>query len=109
MKYGRLSVALEGKFMLHLHCQTCPYNKSFVQDRTSAESFEKTLSAISTKIAKATVHNDKLRQRSRKLKVGWTLYGGFSYILAVLIFTLVTGWRNWGAMEYTIVSGGPVV
>ena len=55
------------------------------------------------------MHNDRLRQRARKLKVGWTLYGGFTYILAVLIFTLVTGWRNWGAMEYSVVSGGPVL
>jgi hypothetical protein len=78
-------------------------------DTTSAESFEKTLSALSIKISKASTSNESLRQRSRKLKVGWTLYGGFSYILALLIFFLVTGWRNWGPMELSVVSGGPVL
>jgi endoplasmic reticulum junction formation protein lunapark len=78
-------------------------------DRNSAESFERTLAALATKITKTAAQNDSLRQRARKLKVGWTLYAGFAYILAFLILTLVTGWRNWGPVEYTVVSGGPLV
>lgn len=39
----------------------------------------------------------------------WTLYAGFAYILAALILTLVTGWRNWGPVEGSIVAGGPVL
>ena len=78
-------------------------------DKNSAESFEKTLSALSDKISKATAHNDRLRQRARKLKVSWILYGGVTYILAFLILTLVTGWRNWGPVEYSTVAGGPVL
>lgn len=75
----------------------------------TAESFEKTLSALATKISSTSAHNDRLRQRARKLKVGWTLYGGFAYILAFLILTLVTGWQNWGPMELSVVAGGPVL
>jgi len=38
----------------------------------------------------------------------WTLYAGFAYILAALLLLLVTGWRSWGAVEVSIVAGGPV-
>jgi hypothetical protein len=79
------------------------------RDATSAQSFEKTLSTLQGKIAKASAQNELLRQRSRKLRVGWMLYGGFTYILAVLIFFLVTRWRNFGVLEYTVISGGPVL
>jgi hypothetical protein len=41
--------------------------------------------------------------------VSWTIYGGFTYILTTLIFILVTGWQNWGTLEYTTVAGGPVL
>ncbi|KAF2432721.1 hypothetical protein EJ08DRAFT_658719 [Tothia fuscella] len=79
------------------------------RDDTSAESFEKSLSALAVKISKTSGHLDNLRQRSRKFKVSWTLYAGFAYILATLILTLITGWSNWGAIEYTTVAGGPLV
>jgi hypothetical protein len=76
---------------------------------TSAESFEKSLSALALKITKTSARLDNLRQRARKFKVSWTLYAGFAYILAALILTLVTGWRSWGPVEYTTVAGGPLV
>jgi hypothetical protein len=41
--------------------------------------------------------------------VSWTLYAGFAYILAFLILALVTGYRNWGVVEYTVIAGGPPV
>lgn len=41
--------------------------------------------------------------------MGWTIYGGFTYILTALIFILVTGWQNWGTLEYSTVAGGPVL
>lgn len=78
-------------------------------DRNSAASFEKTLSALANKIAKVSAHSEHLRKSARRLTVSWTLYGGFAYICALLIFTLVTGWRSWGPMEYSVVSGGPVM
>ncbi|KAF2111769.1 hypothetical protein BDV96DRAFT_649747 [Lophiotrema nucula] len=74
-----------------------------------AASFEKTLSTLSTKISKATASNDVLRQRSRRVRVMWTLYAGFAYILAALLLIFVTGWRSWGATEISVVAGGPVV
>lgn len=43
------------------------------------------------------------------MRVMWTLYAGFAYILAALLLTLVTGWRNWGATEISVVAGGPVL
>jgi endoplasmic reticulum junction formation protein lunapark len=76
---------------------------------TSAESFEKTLSALATKISKQGTHNDKLRQRARRVKVSWTLYGGFAYILAALLLIFVTGKANWGVVEYSVLAGGPVL
>jgi len=39
----------------------------------------------------------------------WTLYAGFAYILTAVMLTLVTGWRNWGPIEGSIVAGGPVL
>lgn len=39
----------------------------------------------------------------------WTLYAGFAYILAALLLILVTGWRNWGTTEISVISGGPVL
>ena len=78
-------------------------------DNNSAESFERTLSSLAQKISKTSAKNDALRQRSRKLKVSWTIYGGFTYILTALIFILVTGWQNWGWVEYSTVAGGPVL
>ncbi|ORY17814.1 hypothetical protein BCR34DRAFT_474340 [Clohesyomyces aquaticus] len=74
-----------------------------------AASFEKTLSTLSSKITKAAAQNDVLRLRSRRVRVMWTLYAGFAYILAALLLLLVTGWRSWGATEISVISGGPVL
>ncbi|KAF1959676.1 hypothetical protein CC80DRAFT_405622 [Byssothecium circinans] len=74
-----------------------------------AASFERTLSDLTGKITRAAARNDGLRQKSRRVRVMWTLYVGFAYILAALLLTLVTGWRNWGPIEITIVAGGPVL
>lgn len=73
-----------------------------------AASFEKALSYLSARINKTAATNDGLRQRSRRVRVMWTLYAGFAYILAALLLILVTGWRSWGATEISIVAGGPV-
>ncbi|KAF2828299.1 hypothetical protein CC86DRAFT_346415 [Ophiobolus disseminans] len=74
-----------------------------------AASFEKTLNTLSGKITRAAAVNDRQRQLSRRARVMWTLYAGFAYILAALLLTLVTGWKNWGVVEGTVVAGGPVV
>ncbi|KAF2191400.1 hypothetical protein K469DRAFT_736143 [Zopfia rhizophila CBS 207.26] len=74
-----------------------------------AASFEKTLSTLTIKISKATAKNDTLRQKSRRVRVMWTLYAGFAYILAALILILVIGWRNWGPTEISAIAGGPVL
>ena len=78
-------------------------------DDNSPASFEKILSNLSTKIAETSNRLDGLRQRSRRLKVLWTLYAGFAYLLCAIILTLVLGWRKWGLVEYTAVAGGPVM
>lgn len=74
-----------------------------------AASFEKTLSALHTKIGKASANNDVLRQRARRVRVMWTLYSGFAYILAALLLFFVTGPKRWGATEISAIAGGPVV
>ncbi|KAF2761242.1 hypothetical protein EJ05DRAFT_473780 [Pseudovirgaria hyperparasitica] len=75
----------------------------------SAADFEKTLSNLATKIQKTGARNDRLRQSSRRMKVLWTLYTGFAYLIAALILTLVTGWQNWTAYEVTGLAGAPVL
>lgn len=81
----------------------------FKGDDSSAASFEKTLSNLSSKINRASAQNDRFRQQQRRYKVLWTLYSSFAYMLVALILTLVTGWSKWGAVEYSAVAGGPVV
>lgn len=78
-------------------------------DDNSPASFERILSNLSTKISKTSSRLDNLRQRSRRLKVLWTLYAGFAYLLCTIILTLVVGWRQWGPIEYTVVAGGPLM
>jgi len=79
------------------------------QSGDDAASFEKTLSTLTAKISRSAARNDGLRQRARKIRVMLTLYAGFAYILAALLLVLVTGWQNWGAMEYSVMAGGPVL
>ncbi|KAF2731776.1 hypothetical protein EJ04DRAFT_514340 [Polyplosphaeria fusca] len=74
-----------------------------------AASFEKALSHLSAKISQTAAKNDGLRQRSRRVRVMWTLYAGFAYILAALLLVFVTGWRSWGPIELSVVAGGPVI
>lgn len=76
---------------------------------TSPAEFEKTLSTLSAKIARATTRLDGYRQRSRRYRVLWTLYTSFAYLLYSIIVTLVLGWQNWGPCEYSTVAGGPVL
>ena len=78
-------------------------------DDRSAASFEKVLSSLTEKINQSSARNDKLRQNQRSFRVLWTLYTGFAWLIAALILTLVTGWSNWTALEYTGLLGGPVV
>ncbi|MCJ1401085.1 hypothetical protein MMC11_004297 [Xylographa trunciseda] len=78
-------------------------------DHTSPASFEKTLSTLSNKITKATTKLDSCRQQARRFKALWTLYSSFAYLLYVMIVAFVVGWKNWGAIEYTAVAGGPLI
>ncbi|KAI5270690.1 hypothetical protein E4T47_05981 [Aureobasidium subglaciale] len=78
-------------------------------DSTSAASFEKLLSSLSSKINKESARNDRLRQRQRRYKVLWTLYTTFAYLLAATILVLVTGLSNCTAIEYTGLAASPVL
>ncbi|CAD6567096.1 MAG: hypothetical protein ASARMPREDX12_009251 [Alectoria sarmentosa] len=78
-------------------------------ENNSPASFEKILSNLSAKISKTGGRLDGLRKRSRRLRVLWTLYAGFAYLLCSIILILIVGWRKWGLVEYTAVAGGPVV
>lgn len=71
--------------------------------------FEKTLAALSTKINDSTARLDTHRQNARRFKALWTLYTTFAYLLYSIILALVLGWQNWGIVEYSAVSGGPVL
>lgn len=82
-----------------------PFGRS---DSSSAASFEKQLSHLSTRITRYATQSDALRSKQRRYKALWTLYSGFAYILVAAILVLVTGWDKWGAVEYTAVAGSPV-
>ncbi|KAK2868029.1 hypothetical protein FQN49_003225 [Arthroderma sp. PD_2] len=75
----------------------------------SPASFEKTLSGLSEKIAQSNGNLEIHRQRARRFKALWTLYTTFAYILYALIAVLVLGWEQWGPVEYTALSGSPVI
>jgi len=75
----------------------------------SPASFEKTLSSLSTRIAKTANRLDAHRQQARRFKALWTLYTTFAYLFYSIILALVLGWHNWGVVEYAAVLGGPVM
>ncbi|KAI4259783.1 MAG: hypothetical protein LQ352_000589 [Teloschistes flavicans] len=78
-------------------------------DDSSPASFEKALSALSTRITKTNAKLDALRQSSRRYSALWTLYTSFAYLLCATILILVVGWREWGVVEYFGLAGGPIV
>jgi hypothetical protein len=64
---------------------------------------------VSTKILKRNSQLDALRQQSRRLKVLWTLYTSFAYLLYSIVLALGIGWKQWGIIEAAAVAGGPVL
>lgn len=64
---------------------------------------------MSSKINSTSAKNDALRQHQRRYKALWTIYTSFAYLLAALILTLVTGYKNWNAAEYTGIASAPLM
>jgi len=64
---------------------------------------------LAEKIAKSQAYLTSLQQSSRRTRTIWTLYSSFAYLLCFIILFLVVGWRNWTALEYTAVSGSPLI
>ncbi|KAF2863876.1 hypothetical protein K470DRAFT_254752 [Piedraia hortae CBS 480.64] len=81
----------------------------FKGDDDSAASFERALSKLAGQISKVDAQNDSLRRNQRRFKLLWTLYSAFAYIIVAAILTLITGYQQWNAMEYTAMAGGPVL
>lgn len=78
-------------------------------DDSSTASFERTLSALSTKITDTQSRLDQQRTSARRAKVIWTLYLSFAYLVYAIFLLLVVGSRNLGAYEWTGMAGGPLV
>ncbi|KAI5860936.1 hypothetical protein GGS23DRAFT_577954 [Durotheca rogersii] len=76
---------------------------------SSPSSFEKTLSTLSNKITTTQTQLDRVRTNSRRIKVLWTLYLAFAYLVYAIVLTLVVGWQNLGAWEWTGMAGGPIL
>ncbi|KAI1765671.1 hypothetical protein GGR53DRAFT_489317 [Hypoxylon sp. FL1150] len=76
---------------------------------SSTSTFEKTLSTLSTKIATTQTNLDKARSNARRIKVLWTLYLTFAYLVYAIVLTLVVGWQNLGPWEWSGMAGGPVL
>lgn len=77
-------------------------------DSESPAHFEKVLAGISEKISTTTSRLEAQLRRSRRWKVVWTLYTTFAYTLYAIIATYVLGRKQWGVVEYTIMSAAPV-
>ncbi|OLN86571.1 Protein lunapark [Colletotrichum chlorophyti] len=76
---------------------------------SSPASFEKTLSALSAKITDTQARLDGARATSRRIRVLWSLYLAFAYLVYSIVILLVVGWNNMGVWEWAGVGGGPVV
>ncbi|KAL2880407.1 hypothetical protein SGCOL_004124 [Colletotrichum sp. CLE4] len=79
------------------------------RDDDSPASFEKTLSALSTKITDTQARLDGARATSRRIRVLWSLYLAFAYLVYSIVIFLVVGWNDMGASEWTGVAGGPLL
>ncbi|KAM0547855.1 hypothetical protein ACHAPJ_010201 [Fusarium lateritium] len=78
-------------------------------ESSSTASFEKTLSTLSTKITDTQASLDKVRANSRRVRVLWTLYLSFAYLVYAIVLLLVVGYNNLGAFEWGGLLGGPVL
>ncbi|GJC85548.1 endoplasmic reticulum junction formation protein lunapark [Colletotrichum liriopes] len=72
-------------------------------------SFEKTLSALSAKITDTQARLDGARATSRRIRVLWSLYLTFAYLVYSIVIFLVVGMNRMGTSEWTGVAGGPVL
>lgn len=77
-------------------------------DDLSPAEFEKTLSTLSTKITNTQAQLERVRNNSRRIKLLWTLYLAFAYVVYAVVLTLVVGWQNLGPGEWTGMAGAPV-
>ncbi|KAI0018044.1 hypothetical protein F4780DRAFT_781747 [Xylariomycetidae sp. FL0641] len=73
------------------------------------ESFEKTLSTLSSKINNTHAQLERARSNSRRIRVLWTLYLAFAYLVYAIVLLLVVGWQDLGPWDWTGIAGGPVV
>ncbi|KAI9163720.1 Endoplasmic reticulum junction formation protein lunapark [Paramyrothecium foliicola] len=80
-----------------------------VGDSSSTASFEKTLSTLSTKITTTQSKLDRLRSNARRVKVLWTLYLTFAYLVYGIVVLIVVGYHNMGPSEWSGLAGGPVL
>ncbi|KAK2054979.1 hypothetical protein LY76DRAFT_206905 [Colletotrichum caudatum] len=78
-------------------------------DSSSPASFEKTLSALSAKIANTQARLDGARATSRRIRVLWSLYLAFAYLVYSIVMFLVVGMSSMGVWEWAGVAGGPVL
>ncbi|KAJ1325452.1 endoplasmic reticulum junction formation protein lunapark [Microdochium nivale] len=80
----------------------------FKGEDSSPASFEKALSALSTKITNTQAQLDAVHKNSRRVRVLYTLYLSFAYLVYAIILMLVVGWQNLGPLEWTGMASGPV-
>ncbi|KAK1564197.1 uncharacterized protein LY79DRAFT_573442 [Colletotrichum navitas] len=78
-------------------------------DDSSPASFEKTLSALSAKITNTQARLDGARATARRIRVLWSLYLAFAYLVYSIVIFLVVGMNSMGVWEWAGVAGGPVL
>ncbi|KAI0808775.1 hypothetical protein GGR55DRAFT_184586 [Xylaria sp. FL0064] len=77
-------------------------------DGLSPAEFEKTLATLSTKITNTQAQLEQVRNSSRRIKLLWTLYLAFGYLVYAIVLVLVVGWQNLGPWDWTGIAGGLV-
>ncbi|KAK1980422.1 hypothetical protein LZ30DRAFT_544611, partial [Colletotrichum cereale] len=76
---------------------------------SSPASFEKTLSALSAKITHTQARLDGTQATSRRIRVLWSLYLAFAYLVYSIVIFLVVGMNSMRVWEWAGVAGGPVL
>ena len=67
------------------------------------------MSKLSSQITAANLAVETTRSRARRAKALWTLYTTLTYVLYLLIISLVIGPHNWSLPQYGGLLGAPLV
>lgn len=77
------------------------------REDSSPASFEKALSTLSIKITESQTRLERARATSRRVRVLWTLYLSFAYLIYAIVLLLVVGYQNLSPWEWAGIGCSP--